>query len=112
MYSAAHTTLGAAMKLSLRKSYIAAAVAIVVVSLAAVFVYWRATAALRTERHAAESARTLKFLSRPLAPAIDSGFEWLSAPAQFREAAEFDGHLYMATFILLRPRGSPSTTAR
>ena len=84
------------MKLSFRKSYIAAAVAIVIVSLAAVFVYWRATAALRTERRAAESARTLKFVSRPLASAIDSGFEWLSAPAQFREAAEFDGHLYIA----------------
>jgi ligand-binding sensor domain-containing protein len=84
------------MKPSFRKSYIAAAAAIVIVSLAAVFVYWRATAALRTERRAAESARTLKFVSRPLAPAIDSGFEWLSAPAQFREAAEFKGDLYIA----------------
>lgn len=84
------------MKLSFRKSHIAVAVAVAVVSVAAVFVYWRAIVALRTEQRAAESARTLKFVSRPLAPAIDTGFEWLSAPAQFREAAEFDGHIYIA----------------
>ena len=59
-------------------------------------VCWRASIALG---HASsiESARSnLKFVSRPVLPATDSGFEWVSSPAAFSSAAELNGHLYVA----------------
>jgi len=44
-----------------------------------------------------ESAGSIfRFVSRPVVAANDGGFEWVSAPAAFSEAAELGGHFYVA----------------
>ena len=43
-----------------------------------------------------ECGSNLKFTESPLLPAADSGFEWVSAPTVFTQAAEFEGHMYVA----------------
>jgi hypothetical protein len=50
-------------------------------------------------RSAAEDVRAeheFRFAVRPLAPALNTGFESVSSPAVFLQAARFQGHLYMA----------------
>jgi ligand-binding sensor domain-containing protein len=59
-------------------------------------VFWRARAALRKAKDAELAGLNLKFTVRPLLPSGDNGFEWVSAPATFTAAAEFNGHLYAA----------------
>ena len=53
-------------------------------------------AVLRWAKATASAESNLKFTVSPLLPAADSGFEWVSAPTVFTQAAEFDGHLYVA----------------
>jgi ligand-binding sensor domain-containing protein len=57
---------------------------------------WRAGLALRRAKESANAETNLKFTVRPILPAAGSGFEWVSAPAAFAQAAEFNGHLYAA----------------
>ena len=59
-------------------------------------VYWRAGRAMKNAEEAVAFDRDLRFVSRPLAAPIDSGFEWVSAPAIFSQAEEFHGHLFVA----------------
>ncbi|HEX9200006.1 MAG TPA: hypothetical protein VF865_10640 [Acidobacteriaceae bacterium] len=59
-------------------------------------VCWRAGVVLRWARAAESAESNLKFTVSPLLPAADSGFEWVSAPTVFTQAAEFEGHLYVA----------------
>ncbi len=82
---------------SLRKRY--RLVAVLVVLLAFVVaggVYWRAMRALHGAEQAVAAEGKLKFTVRPFVPLSDTGFEWVSAPAAFTQAAEFRGHLYVA----------------
>ncbi len=58
-------------------------------------VYYRANRALQTSKQAVEAEQNLPFLDRVYVPAVDSGFEWVSAPAVFNQAAEFQGHLFV-----------------
>jgi len=74
---------------------------VVVALLGAVFaigvaVCWRAGVVLRWAKQAESSESNLKFAVGPLLPAADGGFEWVSTPTVFAQAAEFDGHLYVA----------------
>jgi ligand-binding sensor domain-containing protein len=87
------------MKRLFRHSYLlfGSAALLILLCAGAVAVYWRASATLRTEQREADSGRTLKFVSHPLAPPVDNFFEYLSSPAQFREATQFNGHLYVAS---------------
>ena len=59
-------------------------------------VCWRAGAVLRWSMSAESAESNLKFTVSSLSPATDSGFEWVSAPTVFTEAAEFEGNLYVA----------------
>ncbi len=80
-----------------RKRWLLVAVSLVAGLIAvAALVSWRAGAALRWAKDAESAESNLKFTVRPLLPASDSGFEWVSAPTSFAHAAEFNGNLYVA----------------
>jgi ligand-binding sensor domain-containing protein len=59
-------------------------------------VYFRANRVLRGSRESVEAEHNLRFVERVYVAASDSGFEWVSAPAVFTQAAEFLGHLFVA----------------
>jgi ligand-binding sensor domain-containing protein len=58
-------------------------------------VYYRANRALLSSRQSVEAEQNLRFVERVYVPPADSGFEWVSAPAVFTQAAEFQGHLFI-----------------
>lgn len=75
--------------------------AAVVVSLSVVaafgsLVIWRSTRALRSAAEDVRSEHELHFSVRPLPAAVNLGFETVSAPAVFLQAASFQDHLYIA----------------
>lgn len=57
---------------------------------------WRTGIALRTAAESESAESNLKFTVRLLLPATDTGFEWVSAPSAFTQAADFQDHLYVA----------------
>jgi ligand-binding sensor domain-containing protein len=59
-------------------------------------VYFRANRALRSSRESVEAERNLRFVERSYVAPPDSGFEWVSAPSVFTQAAEFRGHLFVS----------------
>jgi ligand-binding sensor domain-containing protein len=59
------------------------------------YVRWRAQQALASAEQVVASEQNLRFVSRPYARTADAKFEWISAPAVFSQAAEFQGHLYV-----------------
>ena len=66
------------------KRIVALAFALVVAVLAGV-VYWRAAGALRRSAESLNAEHDLKFTVHAFVPPIDSGFEWVSAPAIFTQ---------------------------
>jgi ligand-binding sensor domain-containing protein len=80
-----------------RKRWLLVAVALVGAVIAIVgTVCWRAGVVLLWAKETESSELNLKFTVSPLLPAADSGFEWVSAPTVFTQAAEFAGRLYVA----------------
>ncbi|HYM08630.1 MAG TPA: two-component regulator propeller domain-containing protein, partial [Terriglobales bacterium] len=65
--------------------------------LAAAFVGWRATRALRTASREVLAERGLRFAMRTLGAPQDVRFEPVSAPEVFLETARFQDHLYIAS---------------
>jgi hypothetical protein len=59
-------------------------------------VVWRASQVLHHAAEEVHSESEIRFAIRPLATATDTGFQAISAPAVFQQAAEFQGHLYVA----------------
>jgi hypothetical protein len=59
------------------------------------YVRWRALKALGSSEQQVASEQNLRFEVRPLSQVASGPFEWVSAPAEFSEAAEFQGHLYL-----------------
>jgi ligand-binding sensor domain-containing protein len=59
------------------------------------FVRWRAQQALTDSQREVASEQNLRFVVRPFAKSTSAKFEWISAPAAFSQAAEFQGHLYV-----------------
>ena len=59
-------------------------------------VFWRAEVGFRLANQAESAESNLNFTVGPLLTAADNGFEWVSAPAAFTQAAELKGHLYVA----------------
>jgi ligand-binding sensor domain-containing protein len=75
--------------------------AAVVVSLSAVValgsvVIWRSSRALRSATEDVRAEHELRFVVRPLPVAVNIGFETVSSPAVFLQAATFQDHLYVA----------------
>jgi len=80
-----------------RKQWLLVAVALFGAAITiALVVCWRAGVVLRWAKETENAESNLKFTERPLLPAADSGFEWVSAPTVFTQAAELEGHLYVA----------------
>jgi ligand-binding sensor domain-containing protein len=63
---------------------------------AAGILYWHVSRALRGSEASLEAEQNLKFTGRPFTPVANPGFEWVSSPAVFTRAAEFEGRLYVA----------------
>jgi len=59
------------------------------------FVGWRATRALRLSTAEVQSERVIRFDVHPFAAPVGAGFELVSAPAVFLQAARFQDHLYI-----------------
>jgi ligand-binding sensor domain-containing protein len=83
----------------MKRAWSVAIVALVVVMLSSIglVVGWRARRALKNASNSVDAERELRFEIRQLGAAIDTGFEWVSAPATFRSADVFQGHLYIAS---------------
>jgi ligand-binding sensor domain-containing protein len=59
------------------------------------FVGWRATRALRLSTEEVHSEQVIRFDVHPFAAPVGPGFELVSAPAVFLQAARFQDHLYI-----------------
>jgi hypothetical protein len=57
---------------------------------------WHAARAFEAAEREVREAHEIRFVVRPMAPLVDTGFEAISSPAIFLEAAKFDGHLFLA----------------
>jgi len=81
-----------------RASIVQAAVAAVLafaVALAS-FVMWRSSRAIRSAAEDVRAEHEFAFVVRPLVPLLNIGFEVVSSPAVFLQAARFRDHLYLA----------------
>lgn len=56
---------------------------------------WHAKQALRISTEEVHAERETRFDTQPFAPTVGAGFELISAPAVFRQAALFQNHLYI-----------------
>lgn len=83
-----------------RPSFVSVRVAVVVGLAVAVvlgmLVIWRSLRAMRSAAEEVRAEHEFRFAVRPLAPAINSGFEVVSSPAVFLQAARFQDRLYIA----------------
>jgi len=59
-------------------------------------VIWRASRAMRSAAEDVRAENEFRFVLRPLAPAPNAGFEAVSSPGVFLQAARFQDHLYVA----------------
>jgi ligand-binding sensor domain-containing protein len=79
-----------------KKFILPAVISFVLLTTLLATVYFRANRALRGSRESVEAEHSLRFVERVYVAPTDSGFEWVSAPAVFTQAAEFQGHLFVA----------------
>lgn len=59
-------------------------------------VIWRSSRAMRSAAEDVRAEHEFLVAVRPLAPALNTGFELVSSPAVFLQSARFQDHLYMA----------------
>ena len=59
-------------------------------------VLWRSSRAIRSAAEEFRAEHEFHFVVRPLAPTLNTGFEVVSSPAVFLQAARFQDHLYLA----------------
>jgi ligand-binding sensor domain-containing protein len=74
----------------------AVAASFVFAAVVGTLVIWRSSGAIRAASEDVRAEHELRFVVRPLVPALNSGFEAVSSPAVFLEATRFQGHLYIA----------------
>jgi ligand-binding sensor domain-containing protein len=74
----------------------AAAAAVLLLLAFGAVVVWRASRALHLAAGDVRSEHEIRFVVRPLAPAVSADFEVISSPAVFFKAARFQDHLYVA----------------
>jgi ligand-binding sensor domain-containing protein len=58
--------------------------------------FWYASNVLRSAQKGLQAEREVRFVTRPLAPTLNSGFEPVSSPAVFSQVARFENNLYIA----------------
>jgi len=93
-----------------KKAFVCLAVGAAMLALAAGVVGWRASLALRLSSEEVRAERELRLLVRPLEVPQNAGFEAVSAPATFLQAARFQEHLYVASpggLLEYDSRGTP-----
>jgi ligand-binding sensor domain-containing protein len=95
-----------------KKIFVCAAVGAALLALAAAVVGWRASRALGLSTEELRAEGELRLLVRPLAAPRNVGFEVVSAPAAFVEAAGFQAHLYIASPAGLLEYDSSGTPLR
>jgi ligand-binding sensor domain-containing protein len=71
------------------------AAVVLLVLLPSALAVWRASRALHSAAVDVRSEHEIRFVIRPFTP-VNSDFEVISSPAVFSEAAQFQGHLYIA----------------
>lgn len=59
-------------------------------------VVWRSSQAIRSASEDVRAEHEFRFVARPLPQTINAGFELISSPAIFFQAARFEDHLYIA----------------
>jgi hypothetical protein len=59
-------------------------------------VAWRGSRAMRSAAEELRAEREFRFVARPLTPELNAGFEAVSSPRVFLQAARFQDHLYVA----------------
>ncbi len=83
-----------------RPVFLSARLAIVVVLTAAVvlgaLVVWRSSRAVQSATEEVRAEHEFGFTARPLPASLNAGFEAVSSPAVFLQAARFEDHLYLA----------------
>src|ERR1041385_1494224 len=82
----------------LRRKRVAAAAAVLVAAVAsfAGWSIWRASRELNEAGERVASDSVFRFSARPITPVIPAGFESISSPAVFSDAAFFHDHLFIA----------------
>lgn len=83
-----------------RASFVSVRAAVLVAFAAAITVgaveIWRASRAIRTAAEEVRAGHEFPFVVQPLAPVPNPGFEVVSSPRVFVQAARFQDHLYIA----------------
>jgi ligand-binding sensor domain-containing protein len=74
----------------------AAAAAVLLLLAFGAIIVWRASRALHLAAGDVRSEHEIRFVVRPLPPAVSADFEVISSPAVFFQAARFQDHLYVA----------------
>src|ERR1051325_10091008 len=85
---------GHVMVTLLHRRRIAAAIALVLLSMPA-FLVWEARDAVRGARERAASAASLRATIHPLDRPLPTSVDAIGAPSVFRDAALFHGHLFV-----------------
>lgn len=75
---------------------LAVAASLTVAASLAALVMWRSSRALRSAADEVRAEHEFGFVVRPVSPTLNTGFEPVSAPGVFVQAARFQDHLYMA----------------
>jgi ligand-binding sensor domain-containing protein len=75
---------------------LAVAASLTVAASLAALVMWRSSCALRSAAEDVRAEHEFRFVVRPLPSTLNTGFEPVSAPALFVQAARFQDHLYVA----------------
>lgn len=78
-----------------KKFLLATIIAFILITTILGSVYYRANRALLISKRSVDAEQNLRFVERVYLPPVESGFEWVSAPAVFSQAAEFQGHLFV-----------------
>jgi hypothetical protein len=95
-------------KLAVRASVAGAAI---LITLMAGLAGWRASMALRISTEEVQGEREIRIETHPFARPVGTGFEMVSAPAVFLQAARFQDHLYIGGpggLLEYDLRGNPS----
>ena len=81
---------------SIRRMRFVVAAGLALVLAAGGLVIWRSSSAIRSASEDLRAEREFQFAAHTLMPAANSGFEVISSPAVFLQAARFQDHLYVA----------------
>jgi hypothetical protein len=83
-----------------RPLFLSARLAVAVVLMVAValgaLVVWRSSRAMQSATEEVRAEHEIRFTARPLPALLNAGFETVSSPAVFLQAARFQDHLYLA----------------